>query len=203
MGNYWSVFRNTWPAIKNGTAREVVNELSLVEDEEENDPDFDSARCTVCGSGITSLSYWYYLKNTACDSNSKVACCVSHLQELVDRNDCRQYEIVEYTRCSAYSACRDLDNIRRKCEQSESLTVRPFIAPKSGVFCEPGEAGMIMAAHKSMQILDRFSGSTSAQFAVTYRLTMLVIILTLINTVIAGAPLLLRILYQVTGILTP
>ena len=168
-------------------AEKVLEEL----EENSSEPDFNITICHVCGAEIGSRHYWYYLKHIDDGARSVVICCVPHLRQFVDQNEADYFEIIEYSRCSAYHICMDLGNLRGRCQRSESLTITEHLmAPRVQLFCEPAQAGIVMAAHKTSRILDEFSDTTTRQFTTTYRLTILVIILTIINTFIAIKPIL-------------
>lgn len=111
--------------------------------EEFERPDFSEWRCVVCNNTIEDGYFWYYLRHQRDTKKSFVTCCNECLDEFVRTNYCDEYEIYEYTRCSAYFKCKDIGNLRNMCESVENKTYQSVIPFISSNHCEPAQAGVI------------------------------------------------------------
>ncbi|PXV62163.1 hypothetical protein [Halanaerobium congolense] len=146
----------------------------------------DNTKCEICQQEIEGNFNWYHIVDKRDSKNSKVICSLYCLKEFGENfeGDINKYNIIEKSRCSAYYKCRDISNLRKMCERTETLT-EPKSALISNIhnFCEPAQAGTVLATHKISQILDDFSEESNKQFRITKWMTILVIILTALNLV--------------------
>ena len=167
--------------------------------------DFDKKNCDKCNSKIDGSFNWFYLISKSINKNL-VICCYDCLKNLYNENGTLDdYEIYQYSRCTAYYKCKELGNLRDKCQISENLSYTNTLSPLSSFnFCETAQAGIILASYKQYEIMNKFSKETnhnlasfnsmlkqfdiesSKQFKINLRLTILVIILTVVNLVIAS-----------------
>lgn len=120
---------------------------------------FEGAKCNICGTNIDSIYYWYYLKHSKNESKSVSLCCLECLKKYKEANlnEINNFEVFEYSRCTAYYKCKDLDNLRAKCQRSKNLTSKDNLIPNLINFCESSQSGVILATHKMNEILKEFS----------------------------------------------
>lgn len=148
----------------------IYRDASEVIEEEENDlkeyVDFENSQCKICNESINSHYYWYYLKNSKDETKSFSLCCLKCLKEYQQLNpyEIDNYEIIEYSRCTAYYKCKKLDNLRGKCEQSKNLTAKDRLTPLLINFCESSQAGVILSTYKMNEILEEFSEQSNMQY---------------------------------------
>ncbi len=174
----------------------------LEEDKEEFErPDFSEWTCKTCNDSIGESYFWYYLRHETDECKSIVTCSKECLDEFVNNHNCSDYEIYEYSRCSAYFKCKEIGNLRNMCETVENKTYRSIIPMVSINHCQPAQAGVILSTHKLTEVLMDFSKQTeeqflsnkkmmkqsakesSKQFKITTWMTVLVIILTIVNLI--------------------
>lgn len=130
--------------------------------------------------------------------------CINKFKELGE-NDYTGYHIYRISRCAAYNDCLNLNNLRNKCEDIElgkpkpaTITRSPILGipdvhipmPKMRFFCNPAEAGIVMATAKLMNLLDKFdkkyqesSNEMLEHSKNMNRLTKLILLFTLVNLV--------------------
>lgn len=175
------------PIIGDPFQPEIKTHEEIIEEELEysKEPDFEKMNCKHCNSKVNNNFLWYYLKHLENEDKSIVLCSFDCLKEYSEFNNYKmyEYEIVEYTRCSAYFKCKEIGNLRYKCENKKSLTVKERFQPIITNFCEPGQAGIILATYRIHQILNEFAKEGEKQFKITMWMTILVIVLTIINLV--------------------
>lgn len=174
----------------------------LEEDEDEFErPDFSEWKCKICGKFIEEGYFWYYLRYERNVSKSIATCSKECLDKLVKNYNCSEYEIYEYSRCSAYFKCEEIGNLRNMCETVENKTYQSIFSISTYNHCEPAQAGVILSTHKLTDTLVDFSKQTeeqflynkemmeksaresSKQFRITTWMTILVIILTIANLI--------------------
>lgn len=182
------------------TKKYVSPEEIIEEDTKEyKRPDFENMTCKKCSQNLKNCFSWYYLKNNISTRNSYAACCIECLEKVITEHNNDVFEIFEYSRCSAYFKCEELDNLRKKCERVENRTYIGLLDISIHNFCEPAQAGIIIATHNFTKVLHEFSEESKInylksydlmnqsgeeskkQFRITTWMTILVIILTLIN----------------------
>lgn len=167
--------------------------------------DFDIRSCDMCNSNIEGTFNWFHLISKY-NNKDLVICCYECLSELYTDNNgtLDEYEIYEYSRCTAYYKCKEIGNLRDKCQTGENLSYTSILGSISPVnFCETAQAGIILASHKQYEVMDKFSNETSdkltlfdsmlkqfniessRQFKINLTLTVLVIILTVVNLIVA------------------
>jgi hypothetical protein len=150
---------------------EPVNRVAseVIEEEEEDLKeyvDFENSQCKICNKSINSNYYWYYLKNTKFENKSFSTCCLKCLKEYQESNpyEIDNYEIIEYNRCTAYYKCKELNNLRGKCELSKNLTAKDIFTHSFVNFCESSQAGVILSTYKMNEILKEFSEQSKKQY---------------------------------------
>lgn len=164
-------------------------------------PDFSNWTCKVCEKLIEGSYFWYYLKHDTDEKESIVLCSKECLDKFIKSESCNNYEIYEYSRCTAYYKCEELNNIRGICENVENKTDQSITSIISSNHCEPAQAGSILATYKLTEVLTEFSKQTeqqyllniemmkagakesAKQFLITTILTILVINLTIVSIV--------------------
>jgi hypothetical protein len=173
--------------------------------DEDNDeferPDFSNWTCNICGESIEDGYFWYYIRDERDESNSIAVCSKECLDKLLKNGSYHDYEIYEYSRCTAYHKCEELGNLRGMCETAENKSYQSIIPLISRNYCEPAQAGIILSTHKLTEVLKNFSKQTeeqylsnketmaqgaresTKQFKITTWMTILVIILTIVNLV--------------------
>lgn len=194
-----------------------------VEEEHQHSPNFDSCYCKICNQSINGTYSWYYLCHIENKEKSFVLCSLACLKKYYDKNPSGiiEYEIIDYSRCSAYYKCKELDNLRDKCQQHENLTMVNILDKKIINFCESAQAGVILSTYKMNEILKDFSNQSQIhakesnealkasasqnkqqfkesvkmleksgieskkQFKITFIMTILTIILTVVNILVA------------------
>ena len=129
--------------------------------------------------------------------------CINKFKDL-DETDYEDYDIYRVSRCVAYNDCLNLNNLRNKCEDIELAKPKPATItrsplgitnfhipmPKMSFFCNPAEAGIVMASVKLMNLLDNFDKKyqESSNEMIEHsknmnRLTKLILGFTLVNLV--------------------
>jgi len=185
------------------TPEEVLEDANDKNDDFEY-PDFSTQNCVICGAPIDKTFSWYYLVGEKGEFQNVSICSCNCLDTIVKELNNDNYEIYEFSRCTAYYKCEEIENLRNKCEKIENKTyksISPFLLSS---FCEPAQAGSILSTHKLMEVLSEFSNQTekqflankemmettekasSKQFKITMWMTILVIILTILNTGLAA-----------------
>ncbi|KOY66134.1 hypothetical protein [Clostridium sporogenes] len=150
--------------------KSVYKEASeVIEKEEENLSkyvDFKNSKCKICNRSVDLLYYWYYLRNSRDKNESFSICCLECLKEYQELNpyEIDNYEIIQYSRCIAYYKCRELDNLRFKCQQSKNLTSKDELIPSLVNFCESSQAGVILSTYKMNEILKDFADQSNKQY---------------------------------------
>lgn len=187
--------------LSSGKPKKSVDDI-IEEEQNDDDKDFTSNQCKICGEEIENLYSWYNLKHEYNSSKSTSVCSIKCLDAFREQYDADDYEIIEHYRCSAYFECKEIDNLRRKCERAENKSYRE-ISPSliMSNFCEPAQAGIILSTHKLTRVLKDFSKQTeqqylsnkemmekgaeesAKQFRITTWMTVLVIILTIVNLI--------------------
>lgn len=168
----------------------------VIEDLNEND---DSANpediCVTCAKNICSHTSYSLRKYVRIEDSSEDEliecndfCSRSCLKAFSDKNEetIEEYQLYEVSRCSGYYDCLDLENIRGICEKQERLNCNPglYSIPSLHNFCEPADAGIIKASINIKKQLDEGSKQNSFHFKLTAFMTVLVIILTIVNTLL-------------------
>lgn len=105
-------------AEKEVESHKIIKDLSNDEDKK----DFNGRICDRCGSKIDNTYHWFYLESKYSDKDL-IMCCYDCLKKLYDdKGSLDMYEINEYSRCTAYYKCKELGNLRNKCETGENLS---------------------------------------------------------------------------------
>lgn len=186
-----------------GSSKRKIS-LEEILDEESDDeefPDFSDWKCKTCGEAVDENYSWYYLRHEIDGNKSVVLCSMKCLRKFLNDSNYSDFEIFEFSRCSAYFKCRDIDNLRRMCERVENKSYISISNLSIRNYCEPAQAGSILSTHKLTEVLQNFSKQTeeqylsnkemmdkgaeesSKQFKITSWMSILVIILTVINMV--------------------
>jgi hypothetical protein len=180
------------PSYKNFSTIQKKSFEEVLDEETELDIifQFDVAKCYICKSPIANLFHWYHFENYGTPTNPIVVCSPDCLREIENHHeiDKDNTEIVEYSRCTAYFKCRELDNLRNKCERKESLITKDYsklLVGSTSMFCDPAQAGIIMSTYKMNEVLEKFSHESDRQFKINFSMTILVIVLTIVNLVVA------------------
>ena len=175
----------------------------IIEEEQKDDDiqDVTVDKCISCGEEIGHLYSWYNLKHELDMDKSTSVCSIECLDTFREKGNLEEYEIIEHNRCSAYFECRDIGNLRRMCERVNNKSYRDLAFISLSNFCEPAQAGVILATHKITHVLEDFSKQTEEQylankmmmeqagkeskkqFWITTWMTVLVIILTMVNLI--------------------
>lgn len=173
----------------------------IEEEQDDDDNDFTAEYCKTCGKKMENLYSWYNLIHEYNRSKSDSVCSIKCLDAFREQYNADDYEIIEHYRCSAYFECEEIENLRGKCERIENKSYRDLSTFSMSNFCEPAQAGIILATHKLTGALKDFSKQTgeqylsnkemmeqgakesAKQFKITTWMTILVIILTVINLV--------------------
>ncbi len=161
---------------------EAIEELESFHDKESNNYPKD---CVVCKKNIEDSYNWFVLTD---ESNGKgfTVCDLNCLKKFSKRKIKNEYKLVEYSRCAAYFRCEEIDNLRGKCLRKSELSKTGDLTIYNPVnFCEPSEAGIILASCKIDKTLNEFSKESKKQYRITTWMTLLVIILTIFNLYIA------------------
>lgn len=186
-----------------GSGRKKRSVEDIIEEEQKDDDtqDVTADKCKSCGVEIEGLYSWYNLKHELDADKSTSVCSIECLDDFREKEILDQYEIMEHNRCSAYFECRDIGNLRRMCERVSNKSYRDISLISLTNFCEPAQAGIILATHKISHVLKDFSEQaeeqylnnknmmeqagreSTKQFWITTWMTVLVIILTIINLV--------------------
>ena len=164
-------------------------------------PDFSNWQCEICGEPIEEGYFWYYLRYERDESKSIAVCSKECLDKLIKNGNYQDYEIYEYSRCTAYYKCEEIGNLRGICETVENKTYQSIMPLISVNHCQPAQAGTILSTHKLTEVLQNFSKQTeeqylsnkemmdkgaeesSKQFKIASWMSILVIILTIVNMV--------------------
>lgn len=200
-----SQFQNMTPnsvfGVTEKTHDEVIEKLS------ENDDiyDYNNVACTSCENliedyySIFSLepNDDYYNKEVFCSNN----CLIAYIEN--NRSSMYAYDIYSHKRCTAFYKCEEMDNLRNKCSTSENLSVDDISRFLAVNMCESAQAGIILSTHKTYKVMEEFSFKTdkqlrvfdevinsmseesSKQFKINTNMTVLVIILTILNLIVA------------------
>jgi len=165
---------------------------------------YDERSCGICKNSIKESFRWYNLIPKSKDENI-VICSYDCLKKFFDSEDilCEDYEIIEHSRCAAYFKCKEMGNLRNKCEDVKNLNIiEPLQMPIIN-HCESAQAGIILATHRTYEVIGEFSQKTNEklgefnsfikafssesrkQYRNTFIMTLLVIILTFVNIGIA------------------
>lgn len=174
----------------------------LDEDSDEFErPDFSSWKCKICEESIEDGYFWYYIRHDRDESKSVAVCSKECLDKLLKKGNFQNYEIYEYSRCTAYYKCEEIGNLRGICELVENKTYQSIFKLNAVNHCQPAQAGTILSTHKLTETLTDFSKQTeqqylsnkeimeqgakesAKQFKITTWMTILVIILTVVNLV--------------------
>lgn len=196
LGNRSAIF----PSNLQGSKKSI--DLIIEEESEEDEDDFPLPhQCQVCGEETDDLYSWYHLKHETDPDKSVAICSISCLDTFHSDHDTDDYIIIEHNRCSTYFECEEIGNLRRMCERTENKSHKNLSVTLSKNFCDPAQAGIILATHKLKDVLTDFSGQTekqylankemmeqsakesAKQFKITTWMTALVIILTIANLV--------------------
>lgn len=187
--------------IRPGKSKKSVDDIIEEEQDDDDDKDFTADHCKICGKEIASLYSWYNLKHEYNRSKSTSVCSVKCLDAFREQYSADDYEIIEHYRCSAFFECKEIDNLRGKCERVQNKSYRDISTFAMTNFCEPAQAGIILSTHKLTGVLKDFSKQTeeqhlsnkemmdqgakesAKQFKITTWMTVLVIILTVVNLV--------------------
>lgn len=183
-----------------GKSKKSVDDI-IEEEQGDDESDFTDDHCEICGKEIESLYSWYNLKHEYNRSKSTSVCSIKCLDAFREQYSADDYEIIEHYRCSAYFECEEIENLRGKCERIENKSYRDLSTFPMVNFCEPAQAGIILATHKLTGVLKDFSKQTekqylsnkemmeqganesTKQFKITTWMTILVIILTVVNLI--------------------
>ena len=161
------------------TIDEIIDEI-----DQDEDVDFKDSNCHICNSKVNRLYNWFHLKSFDNDKDTLNLCSLSCLHKFSETfiDKANEYEIIEYNRCSAYYKCLEIGNLRKMCERRTSKTnYDKYGLFRLSNFCEPGQAGTVLATYKIHEILNQFSYESNRQFKITIFLTILVILLTIVN----------------------
>lgn len=151
--------------IMNGIEHKSPKEI-IEEEEGQDNLKIQNYHCKMCNSNVNADKYfWYYLKHMEDENKSFVLCGLNCLKAYYDKNpnEIMQYEIIEYTRCTAYYKCKKLGNLRGKCQRHENLTVKNLFSINLINFCDPAQAGVILSTYKMNEILNNFSEENQRQ----------------------------------------
>ena len=181
--------------------KKSVDDIIEEEQGDDDDKDFTADHCKICGEEMESLYSWYNLKHEYNRSKSTSVCSIKCLDAFREQYSTDDYEIIEHYRCSAFFECKEIDNLRGKCERVQNKSYRDISTFSIINFCEPAQAGIILSTHKLTGVLKDFSKQTeqqylsnkemmeqgakesAKQFKITTWMTILVIILTVVNLV--------------------
>lgn len=184
-----------------GKSKKSVDDIIEEEQSDDDDKDFTADHCKICGEERESLYSWYNLKHEYNRSKSTSVCSIKCLDAFREQYSTDDYEIIEHYRCSAYFECKEIDNLRGKCERVQNKSYRDISTFSIINFCEPAQAGIILSTHKLTGVLKDISKQTeqqylsnkemmeqgakesAKQFRITTWMTILVIILTVVNLV--------------------
>lgn len=184
-----------------GKSKKSVDDIIEEEQGDDDDKDFTADRCKICGEEMESLYSWYNLKHEYNRSKSTSVCSIECLDAFREQYNADDYEIIEHYRCSAFFECKEIDNLRGKCERVQNKSYRDISTFSMINFCEPAQAGIILSTLKLTGVLKDFSKQTeqqylsnkemmeqgakesAKQFKITTWMTILVIILTVVNLV--------------------
>lgn len=184
-----------------GKSKKSVDDIIEEEQGDDDDKDFTADHCKICGEEMESLYSWYNLKHEYNRSKSTSVCSIKCLDAFREQYSADDYEIIEHYRCSAFFECKEIDNLRGKCERIQNKSYRDISTFSMLNFCEPAQAGIILSTHKLTGVLKDFSKQTeqqylsnkemmeqgakesAKQFKITTWMTILVIILTVVNLV--------------------
>lgn len=125
-------------------------------------------------------------------------CSGTCLDDFQEQNDnVKEYQLYEITRCSSYYDCLKINNLRPMCTEEQRLDYEPESFSllsnfKTMNFCKPADAGIIKVSlniHKQLEEsakqIEESAKHNLSHFKITACMTVLVIILTIINTWIA------------------
>lgn len=177
--------------LNGGKKRSIKHVIEEINDKEKSDNHELDDNCVICNKKINnhifhSLRKYDFLDDGDELSECKNFCsgnCLKIFSE-VDEKIVEEYEIYEMWRCTSYYDCRELGNLRKICERMERLDYESnnYIAPQRKNFCEPANAGIIKASINIKKQLDESSKQNSYHFKLTVVMTVLVILLTVLNT---------------------
>lgn len=87
-------------------------------------------------------------------------CSVECVNKFIDADTTdvfKESDVYKISRCGAYKDCERLDNLRKKCEGVDLLSVLSYVPSMATLnHCDSGEVGIIKSSVKLMDLLDSF-----------------------------------------------
>jgi len=173
-----------WHISDNISMQETKTIEEIIEEDNADEIDPLDATCFLCKEPIDGKYSFYQVEDIGNSSlKNHWICSVECLRSFKDRYPDEAYHchVYEYWLCSAYYKCLEIGNLRRKCISKENRSIKDLRGLSLINFCEPGQAGIVLATYKIHETLEQFSRESDKQFKITVWLTLLVIVLTFIN----------------------
>jgi hypothetical protein len=149
-------------------------------------------RCTRCNKIIReyklfALQRYDFSEVHYTINDEKIFCSKECLDAFCENNEVQGYDKKILIRCPTYYECLEIDNLRRMCQRSEDITPvdTPFINLTPRSFCDPANAGLVKSAILLHKQAKKTARETNFQFKITLVLTVLIVLLTVMNILIA------------------
>jgi hypothetical protein len=187
LANIPSMLGSLSPYPRRKSTEEKIDEILAKHSDEV--AEYDN-KCFQCKRKIDGQFSFFYLKKHEEREDESILkkvltfCSPDCLEEFKKTNDVEEFDTaVEASRCSCYYECSKLGNLRNMCEREDEVkdnnAFMLLTTPK--IFCKPGDASIIKSNIKINETLQKFAKESNKQFDITRKMTILVIVLTIVN----------------------